>query len=456
MGISGKRPDTSGTDRDSEWCDRNAELLAKADALIGARLADKKHYCDHSNMTLCHEVFSVMQRSLDGTENGSVLLLGEAGSGKTHVVEWCVQQLQGAEHPPAVLHAYGGAYSTDSECLRHLATQATGQLVTPPHRNASFEAGLEWIRSVLAEGFRRASAVLIILDRFEHFCMGARQTLLYNLFDIAQEVGVRLCIVGTSEKMDVMDSLEKRIRSRFSMRHLHTFLPTNMVDLTQVLMAKLRLPASCGLKPAFLKELHRGLEAAICAKAPCWSEHLELGRPPAWFLAQCLPVSVLLRDHGQASLSPKKRLRVDRALVATAAGARELLVSGLSEAEHAVLLALLRRHDRASEKTALSTLQTLLHELRLLHESGGLVAKWDSDLYCSAFDRLLQAKLVELCGNGSAEAGKLYHPCRSLVNHIYTQFVQDLAGSGKPLLSNPLRALPQPLQQWAVRQRRKE
>jgi Cdc6-like AAA superfamily ATPase len=42
--------------------------------------------------------------------------------------------------------------------------------------------------STSQESFQRDSAVVIVLDRFEHFCGMARQTLLYNLFNLAQDL----------------------------------------------------------------------------------------------------------------------------------------------------------------------------------------------------------------------------------------------------------------------------
>merc|ERR1719296_714832 len=117
---------------------------------------------------------------------------------------------------------------------------------------------MEWFREVVGDSFKSASAVVVVLDRFECFCSRPRQTLLYNLFDIAQEVGVRLSIIGVSERMDVMSLLEKRIASRFSLRrHLHTFLPTEMDGLIKVLMSKFKLSSSgahdAGLRQPFLK-----------------------------------------------------------------------------------------------------------------------------------------------------------------------------------------------------------
>jgi len=441
-----------------DWYQCNREQVARADELISSNLSDRREITEHTDMSLCDEVFTMMKASLshvEGSENSSVLLLGEAGSGKTHVIEWCVRQLCEAEQSLVVLRADGGQYSSDVECIRHLATQVVKQLVAFPHRNASFEQGMEWIRNILRESFRHSSAVVIVLDRFEEFCARGRQTLLYNLFDIAQEVGIRMSIVGMSEKMDVMSSLEKRIRSRFSVRQLHAFLPTKMDDLVKLLMIKFHLPPACGLKQPFVGQFHKNVEFAIRAKEAEWAPHLELGRPPSWFLWRCLPISSLLFDAcandvlQQSGAPPPKRARLadPRGSLPSATGedVKMLLLGALTETEHIILLALLRTQGQ-------KTLSVILHEVQLLHESClGLVVRFDPDRYCAAFDMLLQKKLVEFCGLGRADTAKRYLTCRSLVSGIYGRFVQDLESSKLVLRSNPLRELPAPIQQWASR-----
>jgi len=450
MGATGKAAGARRPcgQREAGCSAQQPELVARADALIGARLAEKRRFQEHTDMSLCDEVFGVLRRSLsqgEASENSSVLLLGESGAGKTHAVEWCLEKLREVQHSLVVLRAHGGAYASDAECVRHLAGQATVQLEAAPRAGASVEQGMEWIRGALAESFKRASAVVIVLDRFEHFCSRSRQTLLYNLFDVAQEAGVRLSIIGTSEKMDVMGCLEKRIRSRFSMHHLHAFLPTTPEGLVQVLMAKLRLPPDCGLGAPFLREFHRALEAGLRAEVPQWAPELELGRPASWFLARCLPVARLL--SGTAPAAKRRRLLAGSLPSATAAEARGLLLAGLAEAEHVVLLALLRLQERR----ATSTLSALLHEVRLLREAGGPAAAWEEEHCCAAFDRLLRLGLVELCGP-PGDAAKRYVPCRSLVHSAYAGFARELQAAGPASSCNPLRELPLPVQQWAVRQ----
>jgi hypothetical protein len=458
-----------------EWLAANEESLARADALIASQLADRQSFGEHTNMKLCDAIHDVVGRSLRtgsssvaggapasslSSESSSLLLLGEAGSGKTHAVEWCIRQLQEAEKSLVVLRARGGAYATDVECVRHLASQVAGHLVKDPRANASFEEGMEWLRQVLAKSFKTAGAVVVVLDRFEHFCSRARQTLLYNLFDIAQEVGVALSIIGMSERMDVMSMLEKRIRSRFSMRHLHSFVPTSMDGLVKVLMTSFRLASDCGLKEAFTKEFNRHVEGALRARGAQWQPHLRNGgHPPSWFLWQCLPLASLLReavDHtgnSAPSSAPAKRARTGAGPDAssflpstTPEDGRALLLSSLSEAEHVLLLGFWRLKSRQLPLT----LARALHEVQMLHDGGGFVAAFVQDRYCAAFESLLRVRLLEL-GAGS-DSGKRYLPCHCPVDSIYTTLVRGLESPGSAW--NPLRALPQPVQQWAARQRR--
>jgi hypothetical protein len=285
--------------------------------------------------------------------------------------------------------------------------------------------------------------MVMVLDQFEYFCSRARQTLLYNLFDIAQEAGVCLSVIGTSEKMDVMDSLEKRIRSRFSMRHLHTALPTTMDSLVQVLMAQLKLPGSCKLKTPFVNQWSKYVELALLAKRDQWKPHLELGRAPSWFLHQCLPVAALLYDSCPDQ-PDAKRVCVAKPCV-TEREATMLILDSLTEDDHIFLIALHRLKARGLPRM----LSTALHEIQLLHERPGqcMLHNFNVDFYAAAFDRLLDLKLLELAKPGTADTARRHLPCVSTVDRLYGQLMRELRGS--QVGRNPLRALPQNIQQWA-------
>jgi len=53
--------------------------------------------------------------------------------------------------------------------------------------------------------------------------------LLYNLFDVAQSKAVPITVVGISSSIDVTELLEKRVKSRFSHRHLYIW-PVDKLD----------------------------------------------------------------------------------------------------------------------------------------------------------------------------------------------------------------------------------
>eukprot|EP00933_Yihiella_yeosuensis_P040925 TRINITY_DN35337_c0_g1_i2.p1 TRINITY_DN35337_c0_g1~~TRINITY_DN35337_c0_g1_i2.p1 ORF type:complete len:283 (+),score=38.66 TRINITY_DN35337_c0_g1_i2:63-851(+) len=261
--------------------------------------------------------------------------------------------------------------------------------------------------------------------------------------------------------------------SRFAMRHLFAFLPTEFEGLLKVLTSKLNLPEDCGLDANFVTSFNSHVEAALREQEPYWIDHLELQRAPAWFLCQCLPVAGLLRraaaavaDKGslaseeEKSNPASKRIRTcygTNGMSGTADSVRQVLLSGLSEAELLVLLALFRQQDRAPRRVR--TLSTVLYELNgLIEQCGGVLSSHREEVFVAAFHRLLGQQLVRLnvtSGQGS-EMPKRYLPCESLVDSTFGVFVQDLerAEPDEDSAKNPLRSLPQQVQQWAKRVRR--
>ena len=70
--------------------------------------------------------------------------------------------------------------------------------------------------------------MVFIIDEFDMFATHARQTLLYNLFDIAQAKKAPIAVLGVTTRIDVVESLEKRVKSRFSHRYVYLSLPKSL------------------------------------------------------------------------------------------------------------------------------------------------------------------------------------------------------------------------------------
>ena len=64
--------------------------------------------------------------------------------------------------------------------------------------------------------------VLFILEDVDYYVETTKQLLLYKILDmfgsLSQGSGVRFVFLATSVKVDIVDSFEKRIKSRFSHR----------------------------------------------------------------------------------------------------------------------------------------------------------------------------------------------------------------------------------------------
>lgn len=73
-----------------------------------------------------------------------------------------------------------------------------------------------------------ALSVIFLLEEFDLFAGHPRQTLLYNLFDIAQSRKAPIAVIGTTTRIDVTETLEKRVKSRFSHRTVHLRNPATL------------------------------------------------------------------------------------------------------------------------------------------------------------------------------------------------------------------------------------
>ena len=174
-------------------------------------------------------------------ESNSLLLLGARGSGKTLLIDTAVADLT-SKHP-ADFHIVrlNGYFQTDDklalrEIWRHLGREMAVDETETGEVMGSYADTMASLLSLLShsdemdvdpnvmevdEAGRSAKSVIIILDEFDLFTTHPRQTLLYNLFDIAQSKKAPIAVIGCSTRMDVVDCLEKRVKSRFSHRWLH-------------------------------------------------------------------------------------------------------------------------------------------------------------------------------------------------------------------------------------------
>lgn len=61
-------------------------------------------------------------------------------------------------------------------------------------------------------------SVLFLFEDIDYYVETTKQVLLYKILDMLQYVQIKFVFLATSMKLDVADSFEKRIKSRFSHR----------------------------------------------------------------------------------------------------------------------------------------------------------------------------------------------------------------------------------------------
>jgi origin recognition complex subunit 4 len=201
----------------------------------------------HATPNLLHlqTQFTTLHTLLTSTiaagESNSLLLLGSRGSGKSLLVNTALADLTRKHTDDFHIVRLNGFIQTDDKlALREIWRQLGREMKVDDDDTNEVISYAETMTSLLgllahpeelhdpnvmnldeSADARIAKSVIFILDEFDLFTTHPRQTLLYNLFDIAQARKAPIAVIGCSTRMDVVDCLEKRVKSRFSHRWLH-------------------------------------------------------------------------------------------------------------------------------------------------------------------------------------------------------------------------------------------
>ena len=203
-----------------------------------------------------HKVNHLIEQTVTVGEGNSMLLLGSRGSGKTAMVETIISTLR-KEHGNDfhVVRLNGFLHTDDRLALREMWRQL-GRETNTEDDAAKVSSYADTMTTLLAllshpeeifgaseskDSVTAAKSIVILLDEFDLFVTHPRQTLLYNLFDIAQSRKAPIAVIGLTTKVDVTEMLEKRVKSRFSHRYVYVPLPRTFETFSDICMASLDL-----------------------------------------------------------------------------------------------------------------------------------------------------------------------------------------------------------------------
>ncbi|KAL4783672.1 origin recognition complex subunit 4 C-terminus-domain-containing protein [Aspergillus varians] len=234
-----------------------------------------------------HKVHQLLEQTVTVGEGNSMLLLGSRGSGKTAIIETIVSSLA-KEHRNDfhVVRLNGFLHTDDRLALREIWRQL-GRATDTEDEAGKVTSYADTMATLLAllshpeelhgpagseDGTRTAKSIVIVLDEFDLFVTHPRQTLLYNLFDIAQARKAPLAVLGTTTKVDVMEMLEKRVKSRFSHRSVYVPLPRTFEVFSDACLAGLDID----LEAQIMESLEGfSIDDVSISKSDTWKTALE-------------------------------------------------------------------------------------------------------------------------------------------------------------------------------------
>ncbi|XP_065607435.1 origin recognition complex subunit 4 [Cyrtonyx montezumae] len=234
-----KLKESSGTD---------AECISQVHKLLRERL------CNHHaagklfgiDQQYKHLLELLKQTTVHG-ESNSALIIGPRGSGKTALLNRVLKDLREMKQVRENLlevHLNGLLQTSDKVALKEITRQLHLENVVGDKVFGSFAENLAFLLEALRRGDRSSSCpVLFVLDEFDLFVHHKNQTLLYNLFDVSQSAQTPVTVIGLTCRQDILELLEKRVKSRFSHRQIYLMNSFAFKQYIRIFKEQLSLPA---------------------------------------------------------------------------------------------------------------------------------------------------------------------------------------------------------------------
>ena len=197
------------------------------------------------------KIHDLVSQTVSAGQGNSMLIIGARGSGKTALVNTVISHIS-KDHKDDfhVIRLNGFIQTDDKLALREIWRQLGREMEVEDEGDVVGKNYADTLATLLAllshpselvgqETDAVAKSVVFVMDEFDLFAVHPRQTLLYNLFDIAQSRKAPIAVLGLTTRLDVAEGLEKRVKSRWSHRYVHVPLSKSLVAFRQVVRAAL-------------------------------------------------------------------------------------------------------------------------------------------------------------------------------------------------------------------------
>ncbi|NWI41244.1 ORC4 protein, partial [Picathartes gymnocephalus] len=203
-------------------------------------------------------LLELLKRTTVHGESNSALVIGPRGSGKTALLNHVLKDLRemkqvrenllevhlnGNQLLMKIPFLSGLLQTNDKVALKEITRQLQLENVVGDKVFGSFAENLAFLLEALRKGNRTSSCpILFVLDEFDLFVHHKNQTLLYNLFDISQSAQTPVTVIGLTCRQDILELLEKRVKSRFSHRQIYLMNSFDFKQYIKIFKKQLSLP----------------------------------------------------------------------------------------------------------------------------------------------------------------------------------------------------------------------
>ncbi|XP_072235618.1 origin recognition complex subunit 4 [Leuresthes tenuis] len=359
----------------------------------------------------------LLKRTAIHGESNSVLIVGPRGAGKTALLRCVLRELleeKDAQKNLLQVHLNGLLQTDDRIALKEITRQLQLENVVGDKVFGSFAENLAFLLESLKKGDRSSSRpVLFVLDEFDLFAHHKNQTLLYNLLDVSQSAQAPIAVVGITCRLDVLELLEKRVKSRFSHRQIHLLSSLTFAQYLERVRVQLSLPEDFpDLK--FAEEWNAGIKTLCEDKSveEVLQRHFNSSkdfRSLHLLLTLCLSrISIAKPAIRPADLLDTSRLCF--------ADAKANMLHGLSILELCLIIAMKHLNDVYEGEPF--NLQMVHNEFKkFLQRKSNSMYNFEQPVVMKAFEHLQQLELIRPVDSSSAKIQREYQLMRLTLDH---------------------------------------
>ncbi|XP_047432230.1 origin recognition complex subunit 4 [Mugil cephalus] len=362
-------------------------------------------------------LLELLKRTAVHGESNSVLIVGPRGAGKTTLLQCVLRDLlqeKDAQKNLLQVHLNGLLQTDDRIALKEITRQLHLENVVGDKVFGSFAENLAFLLEALKKGDRSSSRpVLFVLDEFDLFAHHKNQTLLYNLLDVSQSAQTPVAVVGVTCRLDVLELLEKRVKSRFSHRQIHLLSGSTFARYLERVRSQLSLPGH--FQDAQFAEEWNASVRSLCedrAAEEVFRRHFNSStdlRSLHALLMSCLSrVSV-----SKPVIKPADLLDASRTCLADA---KANMLHGLSILELCLIIAMKHLNDVYEGEPF--NLQMVHNEFKkFLQRKSNSMYKFEQPVVMKAFEHLQQLELIRPADGSSAKTQREYQLMRLMLDH---------------------------------------